>query len=345
MERILDGHTRGICELSINRVRFLHRSAAEWIRGDEMWDEIRSKSPPDFEPSMSLLESTVMHYSTNALEVRPDLVTCSIYVVDGFDFAYRARSSNRVSEDRLIQALDGVNAVIERFKNLDPNFDEKQPTKGNLTSFSANIWLVYQHNGRLECSYVGAAARAGLTFYVKNKVSQDKSLLLYKPNRGSLLEANIFDRIQADMRWNTFTKTQHSLLQGCRVAGARCDRLDVIRFLLENEENHCTIASGEPLYDAVKRLAPGKIVNSNDSGGPKTKEHRNLPDDEEWFVQVLKLLEQHGYGPAHKVDNGVVGNNLDKSNGETEKENKGGRQRLFKRLAAKLKMKRNSTGA
>lgn len=65
MRRILDGHTRGMCELPFDGafVQFLHRSASEWTREKNRWDEICSKSPADFEPNLSLLESLIIDYT------------------------------------------------------------------------------------------------------------------------------------------------------------------------------------------------------------------------------------------------------------------------------------------
>ncbi|KAH7131233.1 hypothetical protein EDB81DRAFT_950572 [Dactylonectria macrodidyma] len=334
MKRILDGHTRGICELSSSGVRFLHRSAAEWIREDKMWEEIRSKSPPDFEPNMSLLESTVLHYSSDKSGVNAGLATCFDYVMDAFDFAYGARSSNRVSEDRLIQALDGVHRVTESFMDMDTQLsDSRKPTGGNPSSFSADIWLAYQFQdeNRLECSYVSAAARAGLTFYVKSKVSQDKSLLLSQPNRISLLEAAIFDRLQPERL------VQDSRLEYCRAAGLRPDRLDVIRFILEVDENRCMTGSGEDLYDTVGKFASGLGLDGNGDDAFVDEDDANSSDDEKWFTEVLTLLEQYGCGPGdqRKLGGGAKAN---KATGKARKGLKGG-PGLFRRLVARLKNK------
>jgi hypothetical protein len=54
LDRILRGHTRGICELQNVHVRFHHRSAADWLGEASTWSEITKKSPAGFEPSIAL---------------------------------------------------------------------------------------------------------------------------------------------------------------------------------------------------------------------------------------------------------------------------------------------------
>ncbi|RDW68852.1 uncharacterized protein DSM5745_08612 [Aspergillus mulundensis] len=63
-KRLLEGHTRGMLQVSIigtysTTVDFLHRTAYDWIREPQNWNEIVRKGPAEYCPTVSLLAVVV----------------------------------------------------------------------------------------------------------------------------------------------------------------------------------------------------------------------------------------------------------------------------------------------
>ncbi|KAH7010155.1 hypothetical protein EDB80DRAFT_610948 [Ilyonectria destructans] len=305
MRRILDGHTRGMCELPLGGliVQFLHRSASEWTLEKNRWDEICSKSPADFEPNLSLLEALII---VEAPLQTPDLTYTftdsertiirsedtfptledTFEIVDDFlIYALRAQDSKRAPEDRLIKALDNAHKVTEMIMDMATDLVAPgTPRDGNPNSFSTDNWpahAFHQKGGRFECSFVGAAARAGFTLYVKKKVLDDMSLLVPQRNRVSLLESAIFQHSRSTTlhltAFNDPFYTDPTLSQ----------RLEIIQFLLEVSDVHYKTASGEPMYDIVQKFTSKEFVDA----------FAGESESAEWYTQVFRLLEEHGYGP------------------------------------------------
>ncbi|KAH6972438.1 hypothetical protein BKA56DRAFT_660343 [Ilyonectria sp. MPI-CAGE-AT-0026] len=297
MKRILDGHTRGMCELSSNDdhdVQFLHRSASEWALENSMWDEICSKSPADFEPNLNLLESLIILYPSEEPPQTIELGHIFDIMTNLLQYAVGAKDSKRVPEVRLIKALDNVHKVAETIMDKSPRFDGyRKPTEANTNSFSANNWLAHefmQESGRLECCFVGAVARVGLTFYVKKKVLEDKSLLVPRRNRVSLLESAIFQ--------NSEPTDLDSALSGLVFVSSKVlsERLEIIQFLLDVSDTHYETALGKSMYDIVQKFTSPEFVE--EFGEEFGEEDSQQYDSPEWYTQVLRLLEQHGYGPG-----------------------------------------------
>lgn len=332
MRRILDGHTRGMCELPLDGlfVRFLHRSASEWTQEKSRWDEICSKSPADFEPNLNLLESLIIVYAplqtpdmtdtflawTDAIIVSgdtfPTLKNTFEIVGDFLIYALEAQDSKRAPEDRLMKALDNAHKVTEMIMDMATDLVAPgTPRDSNTNSFSADNWPAHEFNQKsdhFECSFVGAAARAGFTLYVKKKVLEDMSLLVPQKNRVSLLESAIFQHSRSTiLDFTAFDVSFYSTT-------VLFQRLEIIQFLLEVSDAHYKTASGEPMYDIVQKFTSEKFVD--DFAGEC--------ESAEWYTQVLRLLEEHGYGTGGTA-------------GKSGKEKMRGR---LSRLALKLKWKK-----
>ncbi|KAK7428063.1 hypothetical protein QQZ08_005495 [Neonectria magnoliae] len=173
MKRVLEGHTRGICELSNDEVRFLHRSALEWMRQKTIWAEICSKAPDEFESNLSLLEASIQHI----------LVEQDFQIIHDADLLIRSR------KHRVTVVLDEMNKIVcERFMKLIGHEDSNSGSVAesmdqNLEMFPAVNWVAGELSADMmdiELSFVGTAARAGLVGHVKEKVAHDKRLLVPK---------------------------------------------------------------------------------------------------------------------------------------------------------------------
>lgn len=58
LTRKLDSYTKGILEVShYGVIEFVHRTASDWIKQPEIWKYVCSKTHPDFDPSLALLEA------------------------------------------------------------------------------------------------------------------------------------------------------------------------------------------------------------------------------------------------------------------------------------------------
>ncbi|RSL88327.1 hypothetical protein CEP52_015262 [Fusarium oligoseptatum] len=128
MKRILDGHTRGICELVGGEVRFLHRSAADWIKDDLTKAEIWSKAPRDFEPRLNLLDACVQ-YQTVMQEIKPleesGIPTYIDHILfKGITELYRTATADRMSQlsARLIQAMENVEKLVDSISKGDQTY-------------------------------------------------------------------------------------------------------------------------------------------------------------------------------------------------------------------------------
>ncbi|EEU34660.1 uncharacterized protein NECHADRAFT_34792 [Fusarium vanettenii 77-13-4] len=225
LKRVLDGHTRGICELVEGEVRFLHRSAADWIQDDSTRAKICSKAPPDFEPHLNFLEAHIQ---------------LQVVVRAGDDgIAFEPLSA------RLTQAMDYVHkqgyeiffqgrSLPEREKNSTPE------------GWSTRHWLLREssNGSEVENCFVGIVASAGFVDYVKKKLNDDPSLLTPKEGRISILENAIFgsDLDPAPLFRHGFSPSKYSYQTG---------RLEIIRFILETSPHWYKTARDRPIFEAV----------------------------------------------------------------------------------------------
>ncbi|KAI8682399.1 NACHT domain-containing protein [Fusarium sp. Ph1] len=283
MKRIVDGHTRGICELVQDRVQFLHRTAADWVKEDSTRAEICSKAPPDFEPNLNLLEAYIQYQTVMKAHSLPtglgpfDLVRILFECITRL---YHAATADRISQlnVRLIQATDDVNkqgydihVKVQGFSEWESAARSKDSTP---EGWSTRHWLV-QHtdeHSEAENCFAGFAASAGFVDYVKKKLKDDPSLLIPKKGRVSILE-NAISR-QGLGKQHLFTFKFLSSERSYRMG-----RLEIIRFILETSTHWYKTAHGEPMLEAV--ADPESMSNE--------------PEAAKWRQEVLELLQEFGY--------------------------------------------------
>ncbi|RSL84275.1 hypothetical protein CEP51_003997 [Fusarium floridanum] len=250
MKRILDGHTRGICELVRGDVRFLHRSAADWVKDDLTKAEICSKAPPDFEPKLNLLEACLQYQivveASNVLEESELSWYIGEILFEGITELYRTATADRMSQlsVRLIQAMENVGNlgynVAEQDHTYRPQFWKAEShgstARGCLTTgwfaphFTKSVWA--------ENCFVGYAASAGFIDYVRKKLQDDPSLLIPNKGRISILENTMFIEYSVE---NGILR-DNSYLTG---------RLEIIRFILETSPYRYETVLGQPIEGKV----------------------------------------------------------------------------------------------
>ncbi|KAH7228401.1 hypothetical protein B0J15DRAFT_599846 [Fusarium solani] len=289
MKRVLDGHTRGICELVGGQVVFLHRSAADWIKTDDdsTTAEIRSKAPLDFEPNLNLLEAS-LQYHTVITASRDRMKFELSYMLDilfiSITELYRTAAADRISQlsDRLIQAMDNVNKLGYDLAAQIQNPRGQKWTARSKDSisegWSTRHWLARQlqttHSEAENC-FVGCAASAGFVDYVKKKLQDNSSLLVPKKGRISILESAIFMGYfgSEHLFSTTIDPSHHSYRTG---------RLEIIRLILETSPHRYKTALDEPMCEVLS--------------GPCLL-HRGS-ELVKWHQEVLELLQEFGYGSS-----------------------------------------------
>lgn len=292
MKRLLDGHTRGILEISLGQVRFLHRSAVDWITDDRIWREICSKAPEDFDAHINLLEAYLARAPT-------ELGSSSLMPVDIFSFigtcftyARGASKSTKVSEGRLVQALDTTNEVAcdlsmapsikkVRFVFVDSKHAEHD-------GYSLGHWSTTQyHDINKENSFAGIVAQAGILKYVKAKVLANKNLLEPAPGRISLLENAVFPGLITVGCHKTYVPYNYFFPPE---PGGE-EQLRIVRFLLDVSDTRYETAFGDSLYDMARKAQRSELECVAPHGGMD-----GWMPPPQWYTEVLKLLEEHGYG-------------------------------------------------
>ncbi|KAK7408953.1 hypothetical protein QQX98_008897 [Neonectria punicea] len=285
MKRVLEGYTRGICELSNDEVRFLHRSTLEWMRERTIWAEICSKAPHEFESNLSLLEASIQHIPVEQdfqiihdadLLVRFSFARLSaLFFYASLAYASPACQSNRSRKHRVTVALDEINKIVcERFMELIHHEDSNSGSVAesmdqNLEMFSAVNWVAGELSADLmdiELSFVGTAARAGLVDYVKEKVAHDKRLLVPKRRRASILEQAIFKDVELLVDPNSrFVRLQ------LRLHNRREEeRMEIIRFILDSSKTRYYTALGEPIERAKSLEETESKDKTDDEETPST---------------------------------------------------------------------------
>ncbi|KAI8674562.1 NACHT domain-containing protein [Fusarium keratoplasticum] len=311
MKRVLDGHTRGICELVQDRVQFLHRSAADWVKDGPTRAEICSKAPPDFEPSLNLLEAhiqyqTVMKARGLTTAFGPlELVRILFECITGL---YHAVTADRISQlsVRLIQATDDVNKLgydIAAQGRSFPEWDLAARSKDSTPEgWSTRHWLAQQtggHSGAENC-FVGFTASAGFVDYVKRKIKDEPSLLIPKKGRISILENTIF-------RHGLGTQPVFPFNPAPSRSSYGTGRLEIIRFILETSPHWYKTAHGKQMLEAVADL---------ESMG-------NDPEEAKWCQEVLELLEEFEYKSPkfwrRKRDQGILAGPINKASHKTSR--------------------------
>ncbi|KAL1641927.1 hypothetical protein SLS58_005763 [Diplodia intermedia] len=278
MKRLLDGHTRGILETSANQVRFLHRSARDWITKDTMWEEICSKTPEDFDPHMDLLEAHLTQPITD-ISTLADFVEfirfCLVY-------GRGASKSAKVEEDRLVRALDCFNGLVcdwtvpaSGIKIFQYLFVDAK--HADRDGYSSGHWSTLQYrNVNKENSFIGIAAQNGILRYVRAKVSANNGLLESKPSRISLLENAVFPGLDS-VRLRTPPAPMFTL----PTDGVDEEQLQLVRFLLDVGNVRYKTAFDESLYDVLLEAR---------------RSEERFPGLWEWYDRVLPLLKKYGYG-------------------------------------------------
>ncbi|KAH6880832.1 hypothetical protein B0T10DRAFT_495277 [Thelonectria olida] len=297
MIRVLNGHTRGICELSSNRVQFLHRSALDWMRDPSTWSEVCSKAPLNFEVHLNYTEAWMQFFSVGkgweqfheGLHREWDsLLTLVESLVDLIAEAnHQNNESPKELGDRIFEACENANQV-------GSNAVETTGVEG----FSHLHWVTSTappEHRHLEHSFAGYAAGVGLDDYVKRKLQEDTTLLIPTRTRVSILEHAIFES----------THTSSGARATRRVScGPRFEeRLEIIRFILENSEFQYRTASGTTMRQALV--------------GFRTSDR----SEHEFIDEVTRLLELHDQRTPEIA----------------KKDTKKGRRGVFTRMVSKLK--------
>ncbi|GAB1311859.1 hypothetical protein MFIFM68171_02069 [Madurella fahalii] len=188
LRRKLDMHTRGILEIAASgSVEFLHRSAKDWILGHEIWNTIKSKTPPEYDPSLALLKA-----ATTQLLPNTDLYSAWSEIASLLTAARNVANRPEVVP-RLVVALDELNSILSHLAGAD---ECKNPTMFStmhwVSRFDKDRYKFSDHDA--ETCFVELAARFAILPYVKAKVSLHPELLRQprRRKRMSLLEGAIY---------------------------------------------------------------------------------------------------------------------------------------------------------
>lgn len=171
LKRRLDTHTRGILEISPSgTVDFLHRSAKDWLMGPAIWENICSKTPPGYDPSLALLKAA-------NTEIFPSLwpssdLTCWGQVIQFLTLAANV-SDTPETTPQLIDCLDRMNNILAHEEN-----DPVKYSAGHWSTskFRNDIRSRYK-KAKIENCFVGLAAQFAILPYVRVKVEQNPRLL------------------------------------------------------------------------------------------------------------------------------------------------------------------------
>ncbi|KAL0260205.1 hypothetical protein SLS55_003889 [Diplodia seriata] len=298
MEQLLNGHTRGLLEISADQVRYLHRSVRDWTLDGVILKEMCSKAPKDFEPCLHILEAFLAQPPRRVSDAS-DLFQLATFCLSyaGLALAQSSSSSstkNAPRHDRIVHALDRANALAcdlsvaasaqgSIIPPRDLHVDSAHP---DADGFSRGHWAALHHHPRIEDSFVGVAAQCGVFEYVRAKVAADEKLLEPKRDRVSLLESAVFPGL-ASMRLRGEVAPF-----GIRPSPLRDrDRLRVVRFLLDSSRRvRYRTAGDESLYDVLVEAR---------------REEELFPGLRAWYDQVLPLLERYGYGPEESDGRGA----------------------------------------
>lgn len=279
LKRLFDGHTRGILEISGDQVRFLHRSARDWITNDDIWREICTKAPAEFEAHLALLEAVLAQPPAH-VEIEDDLYS---FVQACLFYARGATNSAKVEENRLLQAINCINGVACDLSvaatdiSRRPFVDSKHPERDE---YSLGHWSTVQyHNEEKENCFTGIAAQAGLFEYVQEKVLANKKLLDLKDDRISILENAIFPGLLSVQLC-----TNYQLYPFIPPKPVGKKQLRIVQFLLNECNARYETAFGDSLYDIVIEAQQSDRENPD-------------PLPPSWYAEVLQLLKDHGYGP------------------------------------------------
>ncbi|KAL2670026.1 hypothetical protein Neosp_014905 [[Neocosmospora] mangrovei] len=282
LKRILDGHTRGICELVRGEVQFLHRSAADWIKDHSTRAKILSRAPPDFEPHLNFLEAQLQLQVAamadgHAMPFEPSSLGWIVFRF--MTKLYHTATSNRISQlsARLIQVMEYIDKVGHKTDVEGRSLPECElaawPKDSTPEGWSTSHWLLERENNfDVENCFVGIVASAGFVDYVKKKLKDDPSLLTPKKGRISILESAI--------SVNGLGLHDHcSFMSYLCSRSHRKGRLEIIRFILETSPHWYKTARDQPMLEAV-----ADWVSMDHEMEPK-----------EWRQEVLGLLEEFGY--------------------------------------------------
>lgn len=241
LRRKLMACTKGIMEVSpTGYIEFLHRSAKDWAKQDNVWTTIRSKTPAHFDPSLELLKAANT-YIVPHLDPATDqacwgqIVQCLTLASNVVDLPETAR--------QLIKNLDRMNWMLSH--SNDP------------TLYSAGHWSTTKFRqdiqqrckgSRVENCFVGLAAQFAILPYVRAKVSQKPGLLRtkWRHQQISLLESAIFgwegdaaSPSDSNIYGRIFVVDAESVPPEYKLSRWFCtpQRMEIIRYLLEAGES------------------------------------------------------------------------------------------------------------
>ncbi|EAQ87525.1 hypothetical protein CHGG_04144 [Chaetomium globosum CBS 148.51] len=207
----------------------------------------------------------------------------------GFSRIHRIPVQARINRDHMVLSLDNLNRIacdIVVAGCKSGNISHQLAAYANGSSperFSRAGWptlMLGENITHLELSFVGTAASAGFTSYVKAKVEADPSFLVPKRGRVSLLENAIFPYLYTV--WEIASSDAFFLPD---LKETREQRLKIIELLLGASDVKHETALGCSMCDAVHKAMVAV--------------HPAILDSLPWYEQVLPLLKTHGYTANH----------------------------------------------
>lgn len=117
VRRRLDSKTRGILEVSTaGIIDFLHKTASEWMEKPEVWENICSSLPKDFDPNLGLFYATTLRLGERTSEMdvwghKKDAQRLSCEIL-GYALRVESFSSNN---SKFTQILEGFDTTMRLF--------------------------------------------------------------------------------------------------------------------------------------------------------------------------------------------------------------------------------------
>lgn len=115
--RRLDSKTRGILEVSTTGIiNFLHRTAREWMEKPEIWANICSSLPQDFDPNLRLFYATTLRLGerTSKMDVWAHKTDLQRLACEGLVYAVRVESLPS-NNPKFAQILEGFDTTMKVF--------------------------------------------------------------------------------------------------------------------------------------------------------------------------------------------------------------------------------------
>jgi len=292
LNRLLEGHTRGLMETTSGAVGPLHRSVTDWMKRPKTWDQIRQQTPAEFDPCLEILEATLVTLPFSKTMVNPKEADVANTCLNFLSTAQIACLRPDLDEKRLVRIMDDLDKFIsDKAMNSSSigalttiTVGSTHPSRG---LFSSSGWPSIHLSWRsqfIELCIVGIAAASGLVPYVKAKVKAHPELLVAKPNREPLLESAIFPEKHT---YPLDGSAGYYMLPDLKKT--RDQRLEIIQFLLDTATVHYKTSMGSAMIDVVVHAR-------------QNCQSTHRLDDAEFFEKVRDMLLKHGYKPGKGLD-------------------------------------------